>query len=119
MQNAAGGGISDHPNRGGNRYQAIVSDLVSLIEHMQASMKLIESAIAEEAPFGNREVTPGVIELDDVTPRYVRTNAALETCTAGLRRFARQIRRAPKSTGLGKLCSSIPSDLACDRAAMR
>ncbi len=84
MQNAAGGGISDHPNRGGNRYQAIVSDLVSLIEHMQASMKLIESAIAEEAPFGNREVTPGVIELDDVTPRYVRTNAALETCTAGL-----------------------------------
>jgi hypothetical protein len=84
MQNAAGGGISDHPNRGGNSYQAIVSDLGSLIEHMQASMKLIESAIAGEAPLGNREIAPGVIELDDVTPRYVRTNAALETCTAGL-----------------------------------
>lgn len=84
MHDTAGGGISDHHDPESNRYQAIVSDLVSLVERMHACTKAIESAMAGEATFGNQEVAPGVIELDDVTPRYVRTHAALETCTAGL-----------------------------------
>ena len=44
-----------------------MSDLVSLIEHVQASLKLIESAIARETP-GSQEATDNVIVLDDVTP---------------------------------------------------
>lgn len=47
-----------------------------------------------------------------------------QTCITGrpiavLPRLARKIRSAARSTGFGKLCSSIPSDLAYDRAAMR
>ena len=36
-------------------YRSIVSDLVSLIEHVQASMKLIEAAIARESSLGDQE----------------------------------------------------------------
>jgi hypothetical protein len=57
---------------------------VSLIEHVQASMKLIESAIAGESPLGNQEFVANVVVLDDVTPRYVKASAALNTCNAGL-----------------------------------
>jgi hypothetical protein len=81
MQNAASetqsGGRSD-------RYNSIASDLASLIAHVQASMNLIEAAIAREAPLGNQETSADVVVLDDVTPRYLNANAALHTCYAGL-----------------------------------
>jgi hypothetical protein len=47
-------------------------------------MKLIESAITSEASLGNQEVAANIVVLDDVTPRYVRANAALNACNAGL-----------------------------------
>jgi hypothetical protein len=84
MQNAEGGDASfqfDDQNYG---YRLIVSDLVSLIEHVQASIKLIESAIDRESPAGDLEGAANIIVLDDVTPRYVRAGAALTTCHAGL-----------------------------------
>jgi hypothetical protein len=65
-------------------YRAIVSDLVSLVAQVQACMKLVELAIASEAPPGNQEVVANVVVLDDVTPRYARANTALNTCNAGL-----------------------------------
>jgi len=68
----------------GDSDQAIVSDLMSLIGHIQASMKLIEAAIAGEAPCGNQEVAADVVVLDDVTPRYLRANAALYSSEASL-----------------------------------
>ena len=34
---------------------AVVSDLVALIEHVQASLRLIERAIAQEASLGDQE----------------------------------------------------------------
>jgi hypothetical protein len=83
MQNAASdastpsGGRNDH-------YSSIASDLASLIAHVRVSMKLIEAAIAREALLGNQETSAGVVVLDDVTPRYVNANAALNTCEAGL-----------------------------------
>jgi hypothetical protein len=83
MQNAA----SDASTRSGGRndsHSSIVSDLVSLIAHVEASMNLIETAIAREAPLGNQEISANVVVLDDVTPRYVKANAALNTCHAGL-----------------------------------
>jgi hypothetical protein len=84
MLNAASGGASVQSDDRNGGYRTIVSDLVSLIEHVQASMKLIESAIARESPLGNQEVAANVVVLDDVTPRYVKASAALNTCNAGL-----------------------------------
>jgi hypothetical protein len=62
----------------------IVSDLTSLIEHVQASMKLLEQAIASEASLGNQEASANVVVLDDVTPRYLEVNEALNACNARL-----------------------------------
>lgn len=84
MQNAAGSGTSAPSEDRNDLHRAIVSDLVSLIESVQASMKLIESAIDREAPFGNQEIGTNVVVLDDVTPRYVRVRAALNNCEADL-----------------------------------
>jgi hypothetical protein len=83
MQNAA----SDASTRSDGRnesHNSIVSDLVSLIARVQTSMGLIETAIAREAPLGNREISANLVVLDDVTPGYVKANAALNTCHAGL-----------------------------------
>jgi hypothetical protein len=84
MQNAAGGGASVQSGARHDTYRAIVSDLKSLIEHVQASMRQIEFAIAGEAPPGNQEVAGNFVVLDDVTPRYAKANAALRACNAGL-----------------------------------
>jgi hypothetical protein len=67
-----------------DNYRLIVSDLASLIEHVQASMKLLELAIASEAPFGNQEASSNIVVLDDVTPRYVKANEALNACNTRL-----------------------------------
>jgi len=83
MRNAASGGASARPDDRNDGYRSIVSDLTSLIEHVQASMKLIESAIARES-LGNQEVATNVVVLDDVTPRYVKASTALNACNAGL-----------------------------------
>jgi hypothetical protein len=84
MQNAEGGDASFQFDDLNYNYRSIVSDLVSLIEHVQASIKLIESAIVRESPADDLEVAANVIVLDDVTPRYLRAGAALNTCKAGL-----------------------------------
>lgn len=48
MQNAAGCGTSIETDSRDDSYHSIVSDLASLIEHVEASTKLIKSAIASE-----------------------------------------------------------------------
>ena len=72
------------PDDRNDNYGTVVSDLVSLIEHMQASMKMLEGAIARELPLGGQEAAGNVIVLDDITPCYVKANAALHACNAGL-----------------------------------
>lgn len=81
MQNAAGGGTSA-PTL--DLHGAIVSDLVSLIAHVKASMERIEQAVPDEAPLGYWETGSNVFVLDDVAPRYAGTRAALKTCEAHL-----------------------------------
>ena len=81
MHNAAGGGTSA---RNEDLHDAIVSDLMSLITHVQASMELIERAIPDEAPLGYWETGANIFVLDDVTPRYASVRAALQTCEAHL-----------------------------------
>jgi hypothetical protein len=54
MQNAAGGGSSVESHGRDDGRRAVVSDLVSLIERVQASLKLIEAAIVRENPARQR-----------------------------------------------------------------
>jgi hypothetical protein len=97
MQNAAGVTSTQFDDRNGN-YHAIVSELASLLERVQAGMELIESAIAGESSLGHQEIAANVVVLDDVTPRYLRAAAALDTCNAGLRLALHVLRdsRIPK-----------------------
>ena len=65
-------------------HRAIVSDLVCLIGHVHASTKLVELDMTGEALPGDPEVATNIVVLDDVTPRYVRAQATLNSCNAGL-----------------------------------
>jgi hypothetical protein len=84
MQDAAGGSSSVETGSRDDSHRSIASDLASLIEHVQASMKLIESAIAHETSSGTDDIAAKFVVLDDVTPRYVKAGAALKACDAGL-----------------------------------
>jgi hypothetical protein len=59
----------------------IVSDLIAVIKHVQISIKASELAIDLH---GREETTDNIVLLDDVTPRYVIVNAALNACHASL-----------------------------------
>ena len=98
MHNAAAGVTSALSDERNLNHQAIVSELVSLIERIQASMKLIELALAREVPRGGEEPAADIVILGDVTPRYLREIAALDTCQAGLGLALHVLRdaRAPK-----------------------
>jgi hypothetical protein len=65
-------------------HRAMVSDLVCLIGHVHASTKLVELDMTGEALPGDPEVATNIVVLDDVTPRYVRAQATLNSCNAGL-----------------------------------
>jgi hypothetical protein len=76
MQHAADGVERDS-------FGVIVSDLISLVEHVQASISIVERAIAREMTVGDHE-NSNVIILDDVTPQYVKASTALNSCSADL-----------------------------------
>lgn len=100
MQNVADGTSAPSEDRN-SLDSAIVSDLVSLIECVRTSMELIDAAVAGEAPLGYREIRTNVVILDDVTPRYVRARAALNSCEAHLGaalRFLRDTRTPQPGT---------------------
>src|SRR5947209_3522107 len=83
MQNAAGHGIAFGPDGQNDSYRSVVSDLVSLIEHVQASLQRIEQSMVPETSSGGQEAA-NVVVLDDVSPRYARAAAALKACDANL-----------------------------------
>jgi hypothetical protein len=74
MQNAVG--VAQAPHDQNDAYRAVVSDLVSLVEHVQNSLRLIERMIARETsaetPPCSSESSTNVIVLDDVSPRYMK-----------------------------------------------
>jgi hypothetical protein len=82
MHIATDGGVQ--PDGQIDNYSSVVSDLMSLIEHMQTSMKMLEGAIARELPLAGQEIGDNVHVLDDITPCYLKANAALHACKAGL-----------------------------------
>ena len=98
MQSAEGGGFSA---RSDDRNDGEGSELVSLIEHIRASMKLIESAIAMEPAPGDPGTSANVVVLDDVTPRYQNARAALNACNTSLEvtfHLLRDTKRSPHGT---------------------
>jgi hypothetical protein len=84
MQQRTGSDAAFQSGDGNASYRSIVADLEALIERVQASMTLIKTAIAGESLPGQEELADNVVVLDDVTPRYVRANAALDACNASL-----------------------------------
>ena len=84
MHNAASNGIEIEASDRNDAYGAVVSDLVSLIEHVRSSLKLIEQATIRETSLGDQETCADIIVLDDVTPRYMKAAAALTACDASL-----------------------------------
>jgi hypothetical protein len=84
MQAAADGRVPSPSGDRNDGHQSIVSELVSLIEHVQAGMRQLEAATVMESAPGNQDASGNVFVLDDVTPRYVKANAALQACNAGL-----------------------------------
>jgi len=84
MQTPQGGGIAIEPDDRNKAYHSVVSDIAALIEHVQASLRLIEQAVTRETMLGSQETSADVVVLDDVTPPYVRATAALQACNANL-----------------------------------
>jgi len=82
MQNVAAGAEES--------FGAIVSDLISLVEHVQASIHLIEGAIVWETSLGDGDAG-NVIVLDDVTPQYLKAGHALHVCSANLETALRSL----------------------------
>ena len=64
--------------------RAVVSNLVSLVEHVQKCLRLIEQTIAEETPLAGPESSTNIVVLDDVSPRYARAAAAVQACDVNL-----------------------------------
>ena len=62
---------------------SIVADMMSLIIHVQASTRLIETEIKRNRGDDGSE-TADIVILDDVTPCYTAAHAALSACNAGL-----------------------------------
>jgi hypothetical protein len=98
-------------------YRAVVSDLVSLVEHVQNSLRLIEQTIAketlpetwqetlQETSPGSPESSTNIIVLDDVSPRYIKAAAALQACDVNLGIALRSL----QDSGDSGSCASIPS----------
>jgi hypothetical protein len=84
MENAAADGVAACLDEGNDSYNLIVTDLVALIGHVQASLRLIEAAIAREALLADQDAAASRFVLDDVTPHYVAASTALKACGAGL-----------------------------------
>ena len=82
MQIALAGDDMVPPEDGDAGFYAVMSDLVSLIDRVQLSIKLIEAAQAQQGT-ADPELAD-VIVLDDVTPLYAEAGAALDACNAGL-----------------------------------
>lgn len=84
MQKPAGDGALIPSGGRNDGHHSIVSEMIALIEHVQTSMGLLEAALARESAPGNQEVAADIVVLDDVTPCYVKANAALSDCKARL-----------------------------------
>jgi hypothetical protein len=68
---------------GDDSFATFVSSLASLAQLVQASIKLIDSAIARQTIYDDTDAS-NVVVLDDVTPQYLKASHALTSCSASL-----------------------------------
>lgn len=114
MQNAADDGIAFGPDGRNDSYRSVVLDLFSLIEHVQASLRVIEQAVVPDNLPDGEENAANVVVLDDVSPRYARAAAALKACDANLGIALHFLLDSPTSgrgTSADAPISSVPSML--------
>ena len=71
MQNAAGDGVAQAPRDQNDAYRAVVSDLVSLVEHVQNSLRLIERTIARKHRRKRRPAAPRVPPTSSCSTTYL------------------------------------------------
>ena len=120
MPNAADDGAAPAPHDQNAAYRAVVSDLVSLVEHVQNSLRLVERMIA----WGNRrpaarESSANIIVLDDVSPRYMKAGAALQACDANLGIALRSLLDAGEAHPVPQACRRLRlSGLDADAASI-
>jgi hypothetical protein len=84
MRHGADSGDSALPEHHGDSFGSIASELAALLDHVQGSIKAIETVIARDASSESPDHVDNVIVLDDVTPRYAKASAALDVCNVSL-----------------------------------
>jgi hypothetical protein len=62
----------------------LIKELQSLSERVRAVTRAINTAIALERISSSTDAATDVVVLDDVTPRYLRANSALQACNIHL-----------------------------------
>ena len=67
-----------------NGFSSVVSDLKSLIAHVEASIKLIEAAIPADSHPGSRQSDANVMVGDEAAPYSATVSTALIACNLGL-----------------------------------
>lgn len=78
-------GAADELTQGRSEtYRSTASDLIGLIELVQANLRLIEQVIDRETSQPSQENSANVVVLDDVSPRYSKVTAALQACDINL-----------------------------------
>ncbi|MBR1124792.1 hypothetical protein JQ628_24940 [Bradyrhizobium lablabi] len=101
MHNGTGSSVPAQSDDRDVVYEAVVADLTSLVARIQASLTMIELAVAQEASAALQDLpAANVVVLDDVTPRYLKAGAALKACDAGLG-VALHFLREPMVSGTG------------------
>ncbi|QWG18741.1 hypothetical protein KMZ68_02260 [Bradyrhizobium sediminis] len=84
MQKAAGAGTSIRSDVRDGGHHSIVSELVSLIEHVQASVTLLEAARARETALGHREAARQRCRPGRRHASLRKSERRPATCNAGL-----------------------------------
>lgn len=115
MQNDPGNGVAAKPGDRDDVYRSVVADLAGLAERIQASLALVEQAIAVEMSAGKEDMAADIIVLDDVTPGYVRASAALKASGANLG-LALHLLQEPMTVGAGGDASDARAVHASARA---
>jgi hypothetical protein len=99
-----GNGVAVESGDRDDVYRSMVADLAGLAERIQASLVLVEQAIAVEMSAGKEDIAADIIVLDDVTPGYVRASAALKASGASLG-LALHLLQEPMTVGVGGAAS--------------
>jgi hypothetical protein len=84
MQNATDSGVSALPEHHAESIGSIACELSTLLDRIQASIEMLETAMVRDGFPGKPEHVGDVVVLDDVAPRYAKAGEALIDCKRSL-----------------------------------